>query len=186
MPVANTEKNTLETLEPWQDSSGNTLARREEHAKDIVVDDLSATLEAHRESNRAAVIQKLKWKSDHDLVDLVSRPLLRTNGDGDGGTEAKKTKEGKEYEMHQMWPADSVQARKSYGKTASRVKSKDILEYSGVVQWPKNPWQISDNSTFKPTQRPWLAYLDTTNEDYHQRFVLASYQKSHWLTSIIA
>lgn len=177
VPVANTEKHTIETLEPWQDSSGKTLARREEDTKDIIVDDLSATLEAHRASNRAVTIRKLKLQSNHDSVESVSRPLPRTNGHGD--SEAKKTQEGKDYEVHQMWPADSVQAKERYGKTGSRgfVKSTGPLEYTGVVQWPKQPWHASDSSKNIPMQRPWLAYLDTTNEDYHERFVLASHQR---------
>lgn len=169
MPVANSDRRAIETLEPWQDSSGKMLARREKDAKDIIVDDLSATLEAHRASNRAAVIRKIKIESNSDLAGPILRPLLRENGDG--GSKAKKTQEGKEYEVHQMWPADSVQAKVRYGKTGSRdfVKSRDPLEYTGVVQWPKQAWEISDSPKNMPLQRPWLAYLDTTNEGYLER-----------------
>lgn len=169
MPVAYSDKQVIETLEPWPDSSGKALARRELGAKDIIVDDLAATLEAHRASNRAAVIRKVKPRAI-DPAGPILRPLL---GMGvDGGSKVKKTHEGKEHEPDQMWPADSVQAKERYGKSGSNVfvKKTDPLEYTGVAQWPKQPWKIKQGfKDIMSMQRPWLAYMETTNEDYLER-----------------
>lgn len=178
MPVLSSDKQAVETWEPWQDSSGKELARRERDTKDIIVDDLSATLEAHRVSNRAAVIRKIGVQAS-DLPESFLRPLLDK---GDGGGEVEEIhevkEEAKEDEPHQMWPADSVQAKEIYGKTGSRgyFKSTDSLEYTGAAQWPKQPWKISHSSKDMPMQRPWLAYMGTTNEDYLERFVLESHR----------
>ena len=176
MPVVTSDEQAVEPLKPWQDSSGKALFRREKDTKDIIVDDLSATLEAHRASNRAAVIRKIGVQKG-DLPVPYLRPLLDK---GDGGGEVEEThevkKEAKEDEPHQMWPADSVQAKELYGKTGSRGYSKSTgsLEYTGATQWPKQPWKISHSSKDMPMQRPWLAYMGATNEDYLERFVLES------------
>lgn len=179
VPVGSSDKQAIEPLESWQDSSGKALARREKDSKDIIVDDLSATLEAHRASNRAAVIRKIKLRTS-DIAGPVLRPLLSTSDDGGGvATEIHEAnEEAKEDEPHQMWPADSVQAKERYGKTGSRgfLKKTDPLEYTGVAQWPKQPWDISHSSKDLPMQRPWLAYMGTTDDDYLERFVLENHR----------
>lgn len=184
LPAVNSDKQAIESLEPWQDSSLKALARREEDTKDIIVDDLSATLEAHRTSNRAAVIRKIKLRKNTNETFL--RPLLGKGCNGD--SEVKKTHEGREDEPHQIWPADSVQAKERYGKTGSRgfVKKTDPLEYTGVAQWPKPPWKINQSSKDMSMQRPWLAYMKTLNEDYCERSVLENPQGFHQLICIIA
>ncbi len=184
MPAVNSDKQAIESLEPWQDISGKALARRDEDRKDIIVDDLSATLEAHRASNRAAVIRKIRPRA----VDPAP-PFLRFSlGEGEnGGNEVKKTHEPSENKPHQIWPADSVQAKERYGKTGSRdfVKRTDPLEYTGVAQWPKQPWKINHSSGDMPMQRPWLAYMETMNEDYREQYVLEYQSGCHELTFII-
>ena len=171
VPAANSDEQAIESLEPWQDFSGKVLARREKDRKNIIVDDLSATLEAHRASNRAAVIRKIQYGTSD-----LAPPFLRLSlgESGNGGNEAKKTHEASENKPHQTWPADSVQAKERYGKTGSRgfVKKADPLEYTGVAQWPKQPWKINHSSGDMPMQRPWLAYTETMNEDYRERYVL--------------
>ena len=170
LTISNTQ--AIQTLEPWQDSCGKAPARKEEDGENIMVDDLPSTLEAHRASNRAAVIRKLKDSTN--LVPTMLRPMLRK--DGDGSNEIRETKEWKEIESLRMWPADSVQAKKRYGTKDSRVfvKSGRPLEYTGIATWPKRPWRINDSSKDMLMQRPWLAYIETTSEDYLERFVLES------------
>lgn len=172
MPGANSDKQAIESSEPWQDSSAKALARREEDAKDIIIDDLSATLEAHRASNRA-VVRKVETRA---MDSTIKRPLLDKSGDG--GSQVKQTHEGKEDGLHQMWPAYSVQAKERYRKTGSTsfVKWADSLEYTGATQWAKRPWEISQSSKNMTMQRPWLSYMGTTNEDHRERFVLKSHQ----------
>lgn len=177
------DKQTVERLEPWQDSSGEAWARTQKDAKDIILDDLSATLEAHRASNRAAVIRKIRVQED-DIPGIYLRPLLDKGDAGDAGSKVEEIhevqEEAQEDEPHQMWPADSVQAKEIYGKTGCRgyFKKIDTLEYTGAAQWPKQPWKISHSSKDMPMQRPWLAYMGAMNEGYLERFVLEIYRNA--------
>ena len=166
MPVVNSDQQALNALEPWKYSGGKD-------AKDVNIDDLSATLEAHRASNRAAVIRKIELDAN-EIRRHYKRPVLEQ--DSDGRSEVKNTHKEKEDETHQMWPADSLQAKEKYGKTGCRgfVKKNDPLEYSGTVQWLKEPWIIPKNCKYMQLQlqRPWLAYIETMGEDALERFVL--------------
>ena len=181
VPVANTDKQAIESLTLWQDSSGKALvrkalARKEEDTKNIFVDDLSATLEAHRASNRAGVIRKLKSKEPvGNLAAPVLRPLLAKSSCE--GSKITETHTVKESGSHQIGRADPVQAQGRCGTIGSRgrVRKTDPSEYTGVTQWPKQPWEINHSSDDVSLQRPWLAYMETTNERSLQRFV----QKSH-------
>ena len=172
MPVVNSDQHAIEKLEPWQENVAFSLARNKKDAKNIVVDSLAATLEAHRASNRAAVIRDVKTEG------LRKRPLFLEQGnDGDSG--AKKIHEEKESELIPMWPLDSMQAKAKYGNKAYKTyyKKGSALEYTGAVVQPQGFWE--QNPSFNDTQdppmrRPWLAYMRTTGEDNLERFVLES------------
>lgn len=176
MPLANSDQWATEALEPWQDSDGKALARSEKDAKDIFVDDLSATLEAHRASNRAAVIRKV------NVTAVVApprfkRPLLER--DGNDGSEVNETHEEEKKNIRsQMWPADSVQAKDMKRKRGDGrfEKKNEALEYTAVAHTPQGPWRIGIPFEGIQIQRPWLAYVETTGEDKLQKFVLRSHQ----------
>ena len=51
------------------------LTVKEEEAKDVFIDDLSATLEAHRATNRAAIVRKQNQKADEGSLGF-KRPLI--------------------------------------------------------------------------------------------------------------
>ena len=187
VPVANSDQQALETLEPWQHSDGKTLARNEQDAKDIVVNDLSATLEAHRASNRAVVIRKL---NSNPPIGLPFKRLSPEEGSG-RGSEVKKThKEKKSKEkkskpdLRQTWPADSVQAKEIYGRIGTKgktgttgfVKKAGTLEYTGAEAPRKAPWGLSRRSKEKQMDRPWLQYIKTTGDDKPERYDLGSRQ----------
>ena len=50
------------------------LTVKQEEAKDVFIDDLSATLEAHRTTNRATIVRKLFRKANH--IPFFKRPLI--------------------------------------------------------------------------------------------------------------
>ena len=50
---------SLEGHEQWADKRRDIVKTRPENTKDIYIDNLSATLEAHRETNRASTIRKV-------------------------------------------------------------------------------------------------------------------------------
>ena len=176
MPVANSDQRATEALEPWQDSGGKALARSEKDAKDIFVDDLSATLEAHRASNRAAVIRKV------NVTAVVAPPRfqrLLLERDGNDGSEFNETHEEEKKNIRsQMWPADSVQAKDMKRKRGNRrfEKKNEASEYTAVAHTPQGPWRIRIPFEGIQIQRPWLAYVETTGEDKLQKFVLRSHQ----------
>lgn len=186
VPVVNSDEQVIEKLEPWQDKSGKALAIKEGDDKGIIVDDLSATLEAHRASNRAAVIRKIILRAD-DSPGPIRRPLQ--SEESNNGSEVKHTHKVKQSRPRQIWPADSVQAKERYGKTGTAdgfVKKVDAFDYTGVVQWPKQSWKLSHDSDDLLMQRPWLAYMETTSEDCLERYVLETHRKCGSLMNIIA
>ena len=173
--MASSDQQALKIFDLRQESVVNTLAKNEKDTKNIFVDDLSATLEAHRASNRAAIIRKVGTNAI-DPARTIKR--LSLDQDSDGGSEIKQLHEEKENERHQMWPADSVQAKKRYGKrgTTGFDKKGEVLEYTGIAQGPQGPWKNNHLSKDVPMQRPWLAYIESSGENNFERFVLESYK----------
>lgn len=181
VPLANNDQHPIETWEPWQDSSAKAPTGTDWKAKDVIVHDLSATLESHRASNRAAVTQKnappiRKIRSGPIVTELENGPVLEQ--DSDGGRESQKINEGKEGEPFQgrlrLWPLDSVQAQRQYGGKNRRVKEdakNDVLEYTAVAFDNKGPWRLyrPQNSKFR---HPWMNYVKTAGRDNLEQFVL--------------
>lgn len=188
MPVVNSNQHAIENLEPWQENVAFSLAKNKKAAKDILVDDLAATLEAHRASNRAAVIHQApvipEAKTLISNTKVFKRPLLLEYG-SDGDSAAKKVHEEihekKEGPLNPMWPLDSVQAKAKYGEKDCKIyyKKGSALEYTGAVVWCQGFWKqtLSLHKTRDtPMKRPWLAYMRTTGEDNLERSVLESRQ----------
>ena len=172
--MASSDHKAIETLEPWQDSGEFELARKERDSEDIIVDNLAATLEAHRASNRAFVVRNV----DATGVERPFKGVVPEKG-SDRGKKVDETTQGeKKYKTRHLWPADSVQAREEHREAARKwfVKRDDPFEYNGTLQWPKEPWRIVTSYMEMQMQRPWLAYLETTSEDNLGRFVLRSHQ----------
>jgi hypothetical protein len=65
---------SLENQVAWADKRRNVIKTRLEDNKDIYIDDLSATLEAHRESNRALTIRRVETVFDERSLSFL-RPL---------------------------------------------------------------------------------------------------------------
>ena len=197
VPVVNSDQHAIETLEPWQENVAISLAKNKTDAKNIIVDDLTATLEAHRASNRALVIrrtpviQPVIREIKNAVIDtrgLKKRPLsFEHDNNGDSGTKNiyeevhEEIHQEKEEKFNPMWPLDSAQAKAEYGEKRCKTyyKKGDALEYTGAVAWPQRPWK--QERSFKDTQdtpmkRPWLAYMKTTGDDNLEWFVLESRQ----------
>ncbi len=58
------EGKVIETLSSWEDHHAREVGRKPVDAQDVVIDDLSATLHAHRASNRAPLMKSIRVK-DH-------------------------------------------------------------------------------------------------------------------------
>ena len=172
--MANNNVHVIETSGPWPDSSGKVLSTRKKHNKGVIINDPPAAPAAR------PTIRKIKIEFPGSKVGSLLGKVGR-------GNKAKKTHESKD-EPDQIWPAFSIQAKKLYGKTGSRrlAGKDDPFEYTGVAQWPSPPWKINQSHKDMPMQRPWLAFLEPTNEDHLKRFVLATHQGRHWLIRILA
>ena len=182
VPVVNSDQHSIEYSEPWQENVAVSLAKIKKVPEDILVDDLDATLEAHRASDRPTFIREVESVPSYDLK--PKRPLrLKQGSDGDGA--AKKVHEEidkkKEGPQNPMWPLDSVQAKARYGEKDCKTyyKKRAALEYTSAVAWCQGPWKQT-HSFHKvqdtPMKRPWLAYMRTTGEDSLERCVLESRQ----------
>lgn len=193
--------NVIESLSAWEDHHAREVGRRPVDVQDVVLDDLSATLEAHRASNRASVIRKINAPSD--IPSLFLRPSIDRNYAGkealsedltEGGelaqnslkssvddNQAEETQEENEAGIG-IWPADSLQAQEGYGRRNRKrvgrkvgngfVKSRVVLEYAGVAFSPTQSWVYGPSST-KTFQRPWLAYMEESSGDHLGRLVVA-------------
>ncbi len=192
------DRNVIEGSSSWEDHHAREVGRRLVTVKDVVIDDLSATLEAHRASNRASVIRKIHLPPDtsefffrptidgrHEVKEVGNERLPEGRVPAkDGfkrcldGDQAGKTPEGDVAAMR-IWPADSTQAQRAGGgkgwkrvrlRTGNNfVKSTGVLEYTGKSLRPAQAWA---NSTVGIFQRPWLAYMEEHSGDGLKRYVV--------------
>lgn len=198
----------IETLSSWEDHHAREVGRKPVDAQDVVIDDLSATLHAHRASNRASVIRKIAAPSD--IPDLFLRPSINEKHQSEGspsedltegialaknglksgvtGDQAEQTQQG-QIAGSRIWPADSVQAQEGYGRRSRKrvrkragdnfVKSRGVLEYTGVPFLPRGSWEYGRSST-PLLQRPWLAYMEESSGDHLETLVVRSSYRVPW------
>ena len=166
--------------------------------QDIIVDDLSATLEAHRARNRTSVIRKQLHDVDtrdlpferlileHTRSDDVGAAYERLREKGDATDQSRhstsrlsKPKASVKEIKHRKrsstrrWPADTIQGSEEDAKAIKPgfVRSIDPLEYQGVVMPIKGQWKVLDiNSNIVHT--PWLPYVEYGGGDGHERSVM--------------
>ncbi len=174
----------------------------------IFLDDLVATLEAHRDHNRASVIHKFEQNVDEALL-----PFKRLSLDGASSEDAETTYErgGDEtdtngrsstsaagpspsevsvraYRRRQgprplQWPANSVQYVEEGSKTRNTgfIRSLDPLEYTGAVVPIKKSWKWSGaNPTMINT--PWAPYMEDSTGDNYERSITVESRQELWLT----
>lgn len=167
-------------------------------AKDVFVDDLSATLEAHRESNRAAIIRRIYQDSAaqasflnplavsepddtptdgaivNDDVGVIHEdlPAQATSDSAQNTTPTHVTNKPARKRRWIMthWPKDSIQLAEVTGKMY-RGKEDEVLEYEAYLLQPQSPY-IPGSKTFKS---PWLELMASQSQDQvtnsHQRSV---------------
>ena len=149
-------------------------------AKDIIIDDLSATLEAHRDRNKASVIQRINQDVKGRVPFLrplpdISQTSHTSNetipGDDVHSTsltttlpeEFVDTPEPFKIKRHLTrdqwmsfyWPADAVQLAELTGKIY-KPKPSEVMEYKPYLPPTQGAFSVA---RLREPQRPWLALL---------------------------
>lgn len=116
---------------------------------------LSATLEAHRDANRAPPIRKTVHtvRGGREAARLVL--ALR-----------KKKKKLKDKATHAARGREEELAQGPYGGLGTEHKKKpnginpDVVDYQAVSQKPKKEWELPKSVIPLQGKRPWMAHLD--------------------------
>ena len=166
----------------------NHILPRVRQAQDIAVNDLQATLEAHRARNRENTIRKIlvppltakvqpcDWQEELNYSGDLKKPLLQET---DINANSQSTNEAKKKISLPLWPADSIQAwrmgaidARRYARTSRSFRNEEVLEYRGTPQRTKSIWKIlpdNEGQISRRISRPWLGYLEHDSDDPHQR-----------------
>lgn len=147
-----------------------------DHSHDIFIDDLYATLEAHRTTNRAAIIRKV----DSPGPPETTRPEVQTHAGDNKGTASSpaihkflsskgKTPRAKPWHF---WPPHSVQYAFFWPESKRKIPSNSVLEYIPAAFGPTRWWQASASDTSSDCESPWLQHLQTRTGDGLQRYAI--------------
>ncbi|KAL8936821.1 MAG: hypothetical protein Q9216_004732 [Gyalolechia sp. 2 TL-2023] len=156
--------------------------------QDIHVNDLGATLEAHRATNRAKIIRRVQAPSNPTIKPLFKRESNDANNSG-GTCPTENTqqavKERKQEEPiaekvvddiennkrkpWEFWPAGSMQHQKLNG-SKQHAPPRSVSEYHARSVNPIGSWKLpSKNPSNTDLSRPWHRYLDEHGGDALQR-----------------
>ena len=170
---------TFSPSQQWQEELGDPHLI---NTKDIFVDDLSATLEAHREANKSTIIRRVQANAEWEapflspLADID--PIIEPNDDSIVGhdeesspsaadepaaytenTIRKEIQSGRGLTHRQWtsiyWPADSVQLAQLTGKQYQK-KPNEVLEYRACLLPTQGPFNLKKGKV----QRPWLGFME--------------------------
>ena len=157
-----------------------TTTTRQLDTKDIIIDDLQATLEAHRATNRAAVLRNIATEVPQTTLSdagiyrpLLNRPLAHDAEPEHETADPRPVKEQGQVKKGGagLWPADSVQGQRidqgQHGK-GGKFGGEDDGEYTGRNFRPQGYWHFR---FLRDMERPWLAHMDGCDGDGLARWV---------------
>ncbi|KAA6414265.1 MAG: hypothetical protein FRX48_02628 [Lasallia pustulata] len=142
--------------------------------KDIIIDDLQATLEAHRATNRASVVRTIirDVPETAPLESGIYRPPLTQPLDHNVELEheaagAEPVKEVSQFKKlgASLWPADSIQGQrvlKEQLQKGCNTWEENDGEYIGTNFRPQGYWHVRFARDY---QRPWLAHIEGHDGD---------------------
>ncbi|KAI4109979.1 MAG: hypothetical protein L6R37_000329 [Teloschistes peruensis] len=162
------------------------LARdKVDHSKDIYVNDLKATLEAHRKTNQASIIRRLyvgpifdgeKAKVQHNSGGKHSDGIsghseniaVNENAIGEADQSEDISNKGlpKPWEF---WPAGTMQYYEAYRGSKPAVPEAGVREYIEHKFRPADKWKLLREEENNADNCPWLRKLEGTGEDALQR-----------------
>ena len=140
-----------------QTGEGNS---KPQWADDVNVNDLTATLEAHRATNRAVKVRKGRFKQRPSkkrlsIADKETEPDAEESNTGttrDDGNHKSERQKSNWVKSH--WPAHSSQVLTLTGQRY-HAKAHKVLEYKACWLPPQGPFSIEESVP----QRPYLALI---------------------------
>ena len=162
----------------WTDTRGNIVKTRVENNEAIIINDLSATLEAHREKNRALTIRKVRCNPAGDFNHDTSAAEPITSAEEEAVDNTEKNEEllnpidspKERLQPRQVWPPDSSQYKALAGlKPGDKPSKYQVLEYSPVSLKPSGSWRLTRPVVSDISQWPWLASVESHDGDGHER-----------------
>ncbi|KAL8737765.1 MAG: hypothetical protein Q9181_001355 [Wetmoreana brouardii] len=170
------------------------VKERPEDTKDIYVNDLEATLEAHRATNRARVIRRVYVPTDpgflrpdveqsnEDAEVDAERQSNRTQsqdfneqaeavvGNPEDVNEERSSFETRKVtspKLWEFWPAGTIQYQE-LGGPMQRGRSRGALEYYASARRPLDTWEVKRVGSIS-FRRPWLGHMEDWGGDSLQR-----------------
>lgn len=138
---------SLENQKAWADKRRDVIKTRLEDNKDIYIDDLSATLEAHRERNRASTIRKVETVFDERSLSFL-RPVSLSFGTeslADGAESMAVPGGSSSLDSSQQKGSQQILASKTdKNETAGVGTADNIYASTGPAEAskdPAQPWQ---------------------------------------------
>ncbi|KAI4137616.1 MAG: hypothetical protein LQ341_005067 [Variospora aurantia] len=159
-----------------------------EDSQDIYVDDLDATLEAHRATNRAKIIRRIRAGTDPCVKHIViDRP--NDNGSLARNYAATKPNQGAKEKVMEVsavkvassagkrnalkasdfWPPGSIQ-HQNLAKSSPKPMKGSIQEYHARAMVPVGSWRCpSEECGHTDRFRPWLNHMSEPGGDALER-----------------
>lgn len=141
------------------------IKKKVEDNKDIIIDDLFATLEAHRATNKSRIIRKIPSPNPYDLDQTQTAPSL-----ADVKTivpEARTTSQG-DAATNQIIVKRQLMGTKRKRTNPSHKGPKLPLGYKGVAKKPHEQWK--PRSPKGRERSPWLPLVTSTEGDGLTRY----------------
>ncbi|KAL9607985.1 MAG: hypothetical protein Q9167_007157, partial [Letrouitia subvulpina] len=144
-----------------------------DHSNNIFVDDLYATLEAHRATNRAAIIRKVDSPGHPETIPSETQTHAEDNKELVSSPDIHKflssKGEAKKLEPWEFWPPHSAQYAFFRPEGRKKIPSNSVLEYIPASFGPTKEWQASTFDGSSDFELPWLRHIQTRTGDGFQR-----------------
>ena len=153
-------------------------SQQPEDSRDIIIDDLRTTIEAHRSTNTASILRKIA--SDTPPTSDFKRIFVPNVGAGydvDGvqqsGVPIDQTPlnvedtKVKKPPCSEIWKEKEIATRNKPQVDNSRSTEKRVQDYEGKILGPMGQWALRYTSKehLRHSDRPWLAYLQNYDGD---------------------
>ncbi len=157
-PSSATPPQLLKYRSPHRSSHSSVQSPRFTIKKEPWVDpeSLQATLEAHRDANRAPPIRKTERT-------VKSR---RENARLAYALKQKKQQQKRDKSAHAAWRRQKELAEDPKGglgtedKNGLHDRNTKLIDYEGTSQMPRDEWRLPRSSALLSERRPWLAHLE--------------------------